>query len=238
MDHGNNKRCGASVRLFQPIIVLTMLLTSVSQASAEPVLAAKQLVIVKPGVDKLSGTWLAAVINSSEKPETLRVPILLPKETEDFQPMEGVAPGDVKIELDGVYVEKAFEPGVNVISFAFMTSSKSGSVDLNFEPKLDLGELTIMTPRGLMKVQGEKLVMTGTDVQDLQTYDLWVTQGPVMKGSNIKVTVSGVPEGRRKLWILGAGFALVLITAAAGLTYRSHVLSRPDAKSDMFASDI
>jgi hypothetical protein len=89
-----------------------------------------------------------------------------------------------------------------------------------------------------MKVQGEKLVMTGTDVQDLQTYDLWVTQGPVMKGHNIKVTVSGVPEGRRKLWILGAGFALVLTTAAAGLTYRSHVLSRPDAKSDMVASDI
>ena len=238
MDHGNNKRFGASVRLFQPIIVLTMLLTSVPHASAEPVLAAKQLVIVKPGVDTLNGTWLAAVINSSEKPETLRVPILLPKETEDFQPMEGVAPGDVKIELDGVYVEKAFEPGVNVISFAFMTSSKSGSVDLNFEPKLDLGELTIMTPRGLMKVQGEKLVMTGTDVQDLQTYDLWVTQGPVMKGNNIRVTVSGVPEGRRKLWILGAGFALVLIIASAGLTYRSHVLSRPDAKSDMVSSDI
>jgi hypothetical protein len=226
-------------RLSQIIFLAAVLVAGIaSKVSAEPILAPKQLLIVKPGVDKLHGTWLAAVINRDAKPEMMRVPVLLPKETEDFQPMEGLAAGDVKIELDGVYVEKVFSPGVNVISFAFVTSSKSGVVDLNLEAKLDLGELTLMTPRGMMKVQGEKLVMTGTDVQDLQTYDLWVTQSPVIKGDNIKVTVSGVPEGRRRLWILGVGFALVLILAATGLVFWSHPMSRREANSDMVQGDI
>ena len=226
-------------RLAVRLIFFAWLAFSVaSQVLSAPMLAPKQLLIVKPGIDKLHGTWLAAVINRSEKAESFRMPILLPKETEDFQPMEGLASGDVKIEMDGVYVEKVFAPGVNVISFAFVAPAQSGMTDLNLEAKLDLGELTVMTPRGMMQVQGERLVRSGTDVQDLQTYDLWVTKTPVMTGETIKVTVSGVPEGRSRLWILGAGFALILVFAAGSLTYWSHRISRREPNSGRVRAEI
>jgi len=206
------------------------------QALAQPQLAPKQLIIVKPGIDKLHGTWLAAVINRDEKPQTYRVPVLLPKETEDFKPTEGIMAGDVKLESDGVYIDKTFGPGVNVVSLAFITSASAGTVDLNFEAKMDVGELTVMTPRGMLTVQGEKLVSSGTDVQDLQTYDLWVSQAAVAKGDLVKVTVSGVPLGRQRLWILGAIFALILLVAAISLTYRSHQVSHDEDNSDMVRS--
>lgn len=205
---------------------------------AQPILAPKQLIIVKPGIDKLHGTWLAAVINRDEKPQSLRIPVLLPKETEDFRPVEGISDKDVTMTAQGVFVEKDFAPGVNVISFTFMTSSQSGSVDLNFEAKQDLGELTVMTPRGMMQVQGERLVRSGTDVQDLQTFDLWVTKSPVVQGDAIKVTIMGVPEGRRKLWILGTLFGVVLVFSVAGLTYWSHQMSHRHLNSGMVSSDI
>jgi hypothetical protein len=202
--------------------VLFLMVMPQQQAQGQPVLAPKQLIIVKPGIDKLHGTWLAAVINREANAQALRVPILLPRETEDFKPTEGVEPGDLKIESDGVYIEKKFQPGVNVISLAFIAPAEAGLAELNFDARLDLGELTVMTPRGMMKVQGEKLVSSGTDVQDLQTFDLWVTPTSVVKGDQLKVTITGVPQGRQRLWVLGLSFALVLVIAAISLTYWSQ----------------
>lgn len=186
------------------------------------VVAPKQLIIVKPGLDRLNGTWVAAVINRSQKNETFRVPVLLPKEAIDFRPVEGVDDKELRLEADGVFVEKSFQPGVNVISFAFVAPALRGALDLNFQVKSDLGELSVMTPKGLLSVHGQNLILAGSDIQDFQTFNIWISKSPLKAGDEIKVTVEGVPEGRQRLWSLGAVFGLLLTGGAGFLTWRSN----------------
>jgi hypothetical protein len=186
------------------------------------IIAPKQLVIVKPGLDQLNGTWVAAVINRSQTNETFRVPVLLPKEAIDFRPVEGVDDKELRLEADGVFVEKSFSPGVNVISFAFLAPASRGALDLNFNVKSDLGELSVMTPKGLLSVHGQNLILAGSDIQDFQTFSIWVSKSPLRAGDEIKVSVEGIPEGRQRLWSLGAVFGLLLAGGAGFLTWRSN----------------
>lgn len=202
------------------------------------VIAPKQLIIVKPGLDRLNGTWVAAVINRSQTNENFRVPVLLPKEAMDFRPVEGVDDKELRLEADGVFVEKSFQPGVNVISFTFLAPALRGTLDLNFNVKSDLGELSVMTPKGLLSVHGQNLILAGSDIQDFQTFNIWISKIPLKAGDEIKVTVEGVPEGRQRLWALGAVFGLLLVGGAGFLTWRSnrasHLKDNFDKVSDAF----
>lgn len=200
---------------------------------AQSALAPKQLFIVKPGIDKLHGTWVSAVINKGSKPESIKVPVLLPRETQDFQPVEGVVPTDVRLEQDGVYVEKQFAPGVSILSFSFVMPASSGNSLLTLQTREAIDELSVMTPRGMLLIRSDQLVLSGTDIQDLQTYDIWVSKSALQSGDTLKVEIRGIPEGRKRLWILGAAFGLTLGCAAFGLTWRAHRLSQPASKSDM-----
>lgn len=200
---------------------------------AQSALAPKQLFIVKPGIDKLHGTWVSAVINKGGKPESIRVPVLLPRETQDFQPVEGVIPSDVRLEQDGVYVEKQFAPGVSILSFSFVVPASSGNSVLTLQTRDAIDELSVMTPRGMLLIRSDQLLSSGTDIQDLQTYDIWVSKSALQSGDTLSVDIRGVPEGRNRLWILGAAFGLTLGCAAFGLTWRAHRLSQPTSKFDM-----
>jgi len=212
--------------------LLCMALAPADRLLAEVLLAPKQLIIVKPGIDRLHGSWIAAVINKGDKPDNFRLPVLLPRESIDFQPVEGLSPSEVKLEDDGVYVEKVFQPGVNVLSFAFVVAGSQGRVDLNFAAKGDLGELSVMTPRGMLQIFGQEFVDGGTDVQDLQMYNILVSKRSLMRGDEVRVSVRGIPEGRQRLWFVGLGFAALLLGAAIFLTWRSQRVSKLMPASD------
>jgi hypothetical protein len=162
----------------------------------------------------------------------LKVPVLLPQESIDFRPLEGVDDKDLRLESDGVFVEKSFPPGVNVISFAFLAPASRGALDLNFKVKSDLGELSVMTPRGLLTVHGESLILAGSDIQDFQTFSIWVSKAPLKAGDEIKVSVEGIPEGRQRLWSLGAVFGLLLVGGSGFLAWRSNRTSHLKGNSD------
>ncbi len=217
------------------LIVTALFFTPLSWANVsfcDVVIAPKQLIIVKPGLDRLNGTWVAAVINRSKTDETFRIPVLLPQESIDFRPLEGVEDKDLRLESDGVFVEKSFPPGVNVISFGFLAPAIRGSLHLNFNVKNELGELSVMTPKGLLSIHGENLILAGSDVQDFQTFNIWVSKSPLKSGDEIKVSVDGVPEGRQRLWSLGAVFGLLLVGGSGFLAWRSNRTSHPKDNSD------
>jgi hypothetical protein len=189
-------------------------------------IAPKQLLVIKPGVDRIHGTWVAAVMNRGQKPEVFSVPVMLPKESRDFQPVEGVEPADIKLETDGVYVNKAFPPGVNVLSFAFISDAKHGRAELNIQAKSDVGELSVMTPRGMLSISGQEFLDSGSDVQDLQMYDILTSRSQIAKGDELRLSISEVPEGRMRLWFFGGSFALLLCIAAGYLTWRTSDIEK------------
>lgn len=193
-----------------------------SQASiAQTAAAPRQLMIVKPGTDRLLITWVAAVMNKGQVPERFAMPVLIPKEAKDFQPIEGISGDDLKLGDQGLSVEKEFAPGVNVISLGYTVQVAMGESKLNIKARSDVGELTVMTPRGLLEISGRELVDAGTDVQDMQRYAVLTSNRMILAGDELIIAVNGIPEGRGRLWVLGAGFAMVLLVASVLLARKS-----------------
>lgn len=202
-------------------LILVLFTTLELPAEAQIAMAPKQLFVIKPGTDLIHGTWVAAVMNKGQTTERFSVPVLLPKEAKDFQPIEGIGPDDLKLSDDGLTVEKEFPPGVHVISLGFMLPVALGRAEIHVKARADVGELTVMTPRGLLEISGRELVDGGTDVQDMQRYQIFTSNRMILAGDDLSILITGVPEGRGRLWIVGLAFASMLMIAAAILVKKS-----------------
>ena len=192
------------------------------EARAQVTRAPKQLLVLKPGLDVVHGTWVVAIMNKGQAPAKFRTPVLMPLEARDFQPIEGVTADEVKFENDGLWVEKEFPVGVNVVSFAFIVPSSLGGSLLSLKPRADTGELMIMTPKGMLDVSGKGFVESGTDVEEMQRYAVLSSNHLIVAGEELSLRVDGIPEGRGRLWLVGSVFGLLLVLIAGVLAWRSR----------------
>lgn len=185
-------------------------------------IAPRQLIVLKPGVDEVFGTWVAAVINKSKTPQHVRLSAFIPRETKDVQPVEGLTNGDWTLDETGLWVEKEFPEGVNVISFVFRASAKFGVSQLNFKAGSSVSELLVMTPTGMLDITSSDLVVTGSDTHDGQGYTVRTLQHPMASGEALTLKVEGIPEGRARLWFVGAAFGVLMLGGAAVLAWRTR----------------
>ncbi len=191
----------------------------------ESVMVPRQLLVLKPGLDEVYGTWVAAVNNKTKTQQHVRVSALIPRETIDVHPLEGVSNGEWKLDEAGLWIEKEFGEGVNVISFSFRTAARYGVNTLNFRVGSPISELMVMTPTGMMTIAGRDLVVAGSDHQDSQGYTVMKVQRPIMAGDAVAFDIEGVPEGRGRLWIVGAAFGLLMFWGAVVMTRRTRMKS-------------
>jgi hypothetical protein len=191
----------------------------------ESIMAPRQLLVLKPGLDEVYGTWVAAVNNKSKTPQHVRVSALIPRETIDVHPLEGVANGEWKLDQTGLWIEKEFGEGVNVISFSFRTAARYGANTLNFKVGSPIDELILMTPSGMMTIAGRDLVVTGSDMQGSQGYTVMTVQRKIVAGDAVAFDIDGVPEGRGRLWIVGAAFGILMVVGAAVMVRRTRIKS-------------
>ena len=203
------------------IVSLTVFIASVAALAQEGV-APRQLLVLKPGSDKLWGTWVGAYINKGQVPVHVAVPVLLPREASDFQGGEGVEGKDLKISDVGLTVEKDVPPGVNVLSVVFAVPARYGIGQITLKPRMDLQDLSVMVPRGILDVSVPEFRMVEGDVQDGERYNILSSSAPIASGHEFVISAKGVPEGRLRLWILGAGISVILLLAAVLLVWRSR----------------
>jgi hypothetical protein len=177
--------------------------------------APRQMWILKPGQDSIYGTWIAAVMNKGVKPEKFRLAVLLPQGVTDFQPREGVVKEDVRLEADGLWIEKMFEPGVNVVTFSFMTQASGGVAKIEARARGDIGELSVMTPSRMLKLASGFFNPGQSEFQEAGIqYDVIVSSKFIMTGDSWAIDISEVPEGRALLWFLGVALGLLLLVGA------------------------
>ncbi len=196
--------------------------------SIAPVVAPRELLVIKPAIDGVWGTWIAAVIHRGTTPQELSFFVNLPREAADFQPAEGLEAKDLKLEQDGILVRKVFAPGVNVISLLFMVPASYGSTSMTFLSRRDLPEMTVMTPKGLLAITSDRLVSQEDDRQDGQHYAVLGLSKPLATGQELTLNISGVPEGRGRLWVMGGIASALLLIASIGLVLRT----RPKVAAD------
>jgi hypothetical protein len=171
----------------------------------------RQLIVLKPGIDMVQATWVAAIKNDQPTPATLMIPVLMPKDAKDFTPLEGLTADEVRLGDAGLVVEKSFPTGVTVVSVGFVVPAGSGKALMGLTTGVDVGELTVMAPRGLLGVESRDLIAAGSDVQDMQRYNMWTSRDKVLANQTVQILISDVPEGRTKLWAIGAILGLMIV---------------------------
>ncbi|MCX6116699.1 MAG: hypothetical protein NT027_04100 [Proteobacteria bacterium] len=209
---------------FYALMLIATSTSILAQANepTSPYLAPRELIVLKSGLDRIYGTYVLAVIHRGTNPQELSFPIQLPKETIDFQPMEGLEPQDFVITGNSLAVKKTFNPGVQVLSITFMLPADSGSGGLTLTPPRDVPEFIVMTPRGLMELSSNMLVSQGFDQQDNQIYQVFSLNAPLKQNQPLSMTLSGIPQGRKNLWIIGSVFIVALSIASGYFAYRTR----------------
>lgn len=229
------------ISILRSLTILTLCLTAESvlwaQTSAapsaeRPVLAPRELIVMKPGVDRVWGTWITAVIHKGAAPEEFSFYVNIPRESVDFQPGEGLVAKDLKIESDGIKIQKAFAPGVNVVSILFAVPAQYGLGTLTLSPRREIPEMTMMTPKGLLTLKGAGLVAQEDDRQDGQRYEVLATSAPLSMGKEYVLNISGVPEGRSRIWILGGVLGGILLLSSIWFTWRTRPQVVPGSNED------
>src|SRR5262249_47491521 len=119
--------------------------------------------------------------------------------------------------------------GVQVVSIGFKVDARFGKAELEFNPISEVQNFTVLVPRGSqMSVSGEGLAASPeAGTPDPQYEALFVEQG-LQGGKPLTVQVAGLPEGRRRIWIVGAtvGAMLGLLTAGLALRTRPKITGR------------
>lgn len=209
----------------------TLFATVAPVTQAEVFVAPKHLIILRQGLDSIWGSYVFAVQNTDEQPAHLKTKIMLPKEVEDFAPQEGVTAEQVRLAPEGgVEVEKDFEKGVGIVSIGWKARAAFGHATLTIKPTTDVNNFTILVPRDSGMAVGSRLMAPGElgGSKDPQFEALQNTE-PLKAGTEYVFEISGLPEGRTRLWIVGAGVGASLLLLAGLLAFRTRPKITGDA---------
>ncbi len=195
-----------------------------SLLQAEVRVADKHIFVMFPGVDAVWGEYLFLVSNSGTEPERFVFPVLLPKETIDFQGHDSLAPDELKLGADGgLTIDKIFQPGDQMISIGFKLPASQGQSQLTLNPNQDFASLGLFVWQNSLEVQSEGIpfeVRKNVSFSG-RTYDTYTMLNGI-KGQTYKATLTGIPEGRGRLWIIGAVLGVVLLCAGLGFAFSSR----------------
>ncbi len=200
---------------------LTLLFLS-APAMAQVELSDRHIYFIYPSVEEIKGNYIFLLRNSGKEDVRHTMKILLPAETIDWVPQEGVGPDELKPGPEGgLVLEKNFPPGETMISLGFIVPAKGDKAVMTFKPEYNVGELAILARKGTAELSGS----TGFQVQSGisfagQMYDS-VGKSATTAGETVSVTIGGVPQGRSRLKYLGFAAIAVIAAAAAFLTWRT-----------------
>lgn len=195
------------------------------EARADVYVTPKHLIILRQGLDSLYGSYVFAVQNTGEAPETLKARVMLPKETVDFMPQEGLDPSEVTLADGpdgGLQIDKSFPNGVHIVSIGFKVDARLGKAGLTLTPVSEIQSFTLLLPRdsGLTLVTSPLVDGDESAAPDPQ-YRPFVSAAPLAAGAAFNIEVAGIPEGRSRLWLVGGVLAGLMVLAAGLFAWRT-----------------
>ena len=149
--------------------------------------------------------------------------LLLPVETTDWVPGDGVSIDDIRLGAGGgLVLEKEFPPGETLVSLRFKVDASLGETGLRVRTSSVVRDLVVFYPHKsfLMTaddpgfVTREKVPFSGGVYDTLQRTDLEA-------GKVINFQVTNLPRGRMIYWIVGAVLGLALVLGAGFMAWRN-----------------
>ena len=193
------------------IISLVFCVLLSSSAFSEVNVAGRQVYILYPGIESIWGSYLFMVNNSGTKVDNGQFKIMLPIETEDFEPQQGINPKDIQLGEDGgVFVNKDFPPGDTLVTVGFKIPSSGGVAKITINPTINIPAFSYFVSKGSLKVEGMNLDFQTDQFFSGKNYDTYTVES-LRANAPYSVNVLGSPEGRNNYWLLGAVVGIVLL---------------------------
>ncbi len=201
--------------------LLTLLLVSTS-AVAQVEVSDRHIYFIYAGVEEIKGNYIFLIRNSAKEDARQTMKILLPAETIDWVPQEGIGPDELKPGKDGgLTLDKSFPPGETMISLGFIVPAKGDQAVMTFKPEFNVGEIAVLANKGSVQLSGSEGFQTQPGISFAgQMYDS-VGKSATKAGETMTVTIGGVPQGRTRLKYLGFAAIAVVVGAAGLLTWRT-----------------
>lgn len=203
-------------------IFLLLLVSSTELMAAS--LAGRHVYIIHPGMDTIWGSYMLVVERESEAgaSESGRFDLILPQETEDWSPQQGIEKDDVRLKPDGgLEVAAEFTKPETLVVTGFKVAGRGGRVPMSLRLPFAVDEFSIMALEGRVKIESPQFVYKGPVNFSGSTYDTWSVSAP-KAGDELRLTVTGIPEGRTRYYVLGGVFLLLLLILAAMKTWTSR----------------
>lgn len=191
-------------------------------------LSDRHIILVSGGLGGVIGRYYFAVNVASPSqeaaPERMRVKLLLPKEVSDFAPAEGVKPEDIKLGEDGgIYVEKDFNPGFNLVGVFFEIKAKGSSVEMTLTPSNPLSELRVISQtKEINFVSSDFSAIPQAELEGDQVFSGIRNNQPLEPGKVYMVTIQGLAQGRAWFWLTGSIFAALMIGVSAFMFFKTR----------------
>ncbi len=176
------------------------------------------------GQMKLMGRYMMGVSNSSSVAEPAQVPLLLPKNMDDFQPLEGIKKENIILKDSGIFWSKSFAPKLSIAGIVFQMDTYSEDVALEFQAD-NAAVKSLKEVAFLMEMDSPLSVVGVTPDEKPQVfgrrqYRRYTVSGDALRAQK-NIVITGVPLGRLHLWQVGGVFVLLLILVTLTLTLRT-----------------
>ncbi len=187
--------------------------SSIGQAAVG--IGPKHVYILYPGVDAIWGSYIFVVANDGQAPEPFSFPVMLPKETVDFQAQDTLSPQELKLGKDGgITIDKTFPPGETLLQVSFKLPASEATSVATFTAPYPYQSLGIFVWQNSFDVKGPEglEIQKGVNLSG-KVFDTYsIGAGDV--GKTLTYTFENVPEGRGRLWMVGGIFGVILLITA------------------------
>lgn len=185
--------------------------------------ARRHIFFLRDGLDALWGNYVFAVDNPGQVATRFSMPVMLPKETVDWQGLEGIESNDLTLAQSEPVLAKDFPPGVHIVGFGFRVDGRDGSATLTLRAPIAIESLTVLVPKdSTLEVNSPQLSKGEPDDSPDPSYIAYLNTTPLDAGATIRVDVVGIPRGRGMLWNIGGIFAGLLVLATGALAWRTR----------------
>ena len=206
----------------------------VPAAPAPPVeVSFRHMVILNFDIKTIYGLYFFAAINNTDAPQPFTTQVMLPTETADFKPQDGLTDQDIQVASDGVVtIAKMVKPGLSLMGMGVEVKITSfGNDQLTFIPPTEIKELSLAVAHDVPVVLSSPGMVDGLPPMLANgQYKGIMNKTPLSAQKPVTITIEGLPKGRPSLWIVGAIFAMILAVACAVLAVRTLPRRHPEAR--------
>lgn len=209
-------------------LILFSMLVFPYTAVAEVFIAEKhQVLMLAPAENGIKGQYMFGVRNTGTTAEKIVTPVMLPKETADFSPEEGLEARDLSLGTDGVVMTKIVSPGIEIVSLAFRVNGSGGPITLTLVPPVEIKDLTVVLPKNSgLSLESSSFAPSQQATMGVDAkFDTYQSLNSLPAKAFVTLTLIGMPAGRAPLWYVGLGLAITLSLGGITLT----AVQRPQA---------